>query len=977
VDTLKVIASTTINAGVTLTLNAGIEIIVSDNVAITVLGALIVNGSPTDSVIFKPVTDSIWWKGITFDNANSTMSNDSSIIKFASFRRSNFQALTIRSFSKLRVSNSSFSDCAYGRSNKYIQESPFKGSAVSVLQSSVSFDSCSFSNNYCDTTFAYNGYQYKFIQGGAIYAQNSSINIINSIFTSNYAQYGGGVYARKGSIHIKNCIFTKNRGLNGGAVLADSLDYLRVEGCTFRNNKFLNADSSKGGSIFTKGTMTEIYGCMFESPDSNSASGAGAAIYASCDKINLFRDTVRNFKTAGARGSPAFILSDSLKMIHCILTGNYTSNSDGGAVYASGKVLEFAGILAARNNAHSSINACAGGAIYAKATEKAWFTNCTMVFNKVSDDVLIKTSSGGALFTSGNSVLANNLFWGNTAESQPQVSGGSQMFNNTIYDASWYPQFVDTAAGNYRLSDKSPFIDCGYILADKIPETDLDGNPRQVHQSVDLGAYEYNETRPTALSGWFTRDTIIGPGDLTIQSPCLYVLDGKRLRITAGTTLHFPTLSRLDVYGSLETEGTKNAPVLFTSAKTTWAGISIYDKGRLDLTDDDIPSILRGTIIEKGTSCYALKIGANTKATITGSAIRDMDYVYGIYVDGGAFAKIDSCHFYNLNANSNGESSISAVRTSTLVGTGSILDSTYHSVSFDGNTRLDGWTFRNCRVGTGNVTSLMGCLFDSSFVEASDSLQLVNSILTNGPASQGVVQTYGASIKIINCAIVDNHYFAVSATLNGTSYLQIHNSIIWNNYGGGGVPQLSINGTVTPLVMNTCIEGGYTGGTANIIENPLFTNSADRNYIPLEGSPCINAGDTTGVMKWLYPKDYAGNHRIRDGRIDIGPFEFQKGAIFENWGEPPVTIARKPIVNLGAPSMVQFHQMNNKVTIHMSGWNKSPSVVITNLHGKVVFCQRTTTTPNMSISPPAMARGLYLMTITDGTMKIREKVLIK
>jgi hypothetical protein len=177
--------------------------------------------------------------------------------------------------------------------------------------------------------------------------------------------------------------------------------------------------------------------------------------------------------------------------------------------------------------------------------------------------------------------------------------------------------------------------------------------------------------------------------------------------------------------------------------------------------------------------------------------------------------------------------------------------------------------------------------------------------------------------------------------------------------------------------MNSCIEGGYTGGTANITGNPIFTNSAGRNYIPLEGSPCINAGDTTGIMKWLYPKDYAGNHRIRDGRIDIGPFEFQKGAIFENWGEPPVAVIRKPMTNLVMTPSVQFHQMNNNVSISLSGWSRCPSVTITNLHGKVIFNQRSTTMAYMSMSLPCMARGLYLMTMTDGTMMIREKILIK
>jgi hypothetical protein len=52
------------------------------------------------------------------------------------------------------------------------------------------------------------------------------------------------------------------------------------------------------------------------------------------------------------------------------------------------------------------------------------------------------------------------------------------------------PQFVDEAAGNLRLLPNSPCINAGnnsYVVG----SNDLDGNPRIVGGTVDIGAYEY------------------------------------------------------------------------------------------------------------------------------------------------------------------------------------------------------------------------------------------------------------------------------------------------------------------------------------------------------------------------------------------------------------------------------------------------------------------------------------------------------
>jgi hypothetical protein len=131
-------------------------------------------------------------------------------------------------------------------------------------------------------------------------------------------------------------------------------------------------------------------------------------------------------------------------------------------------------------------------------------TNCTFVGN-----------TGGAVFSRNGSapMVTNSILWGNLGGSftgdVPEavtfsaVEGGHPGTGNIDTD----PLFVDPAGpdgdpstpedGDYHLTVVSPALDSGNNSAPNIPPTDLDGNPRILNGTVDMGTYERDQGIPT------------------------------------------------------------------------------------------------------------------------------------------------------------------------------------------------------------------------------------------------------------------------------------------------------------------------------------------------------------------------------------------------------------------------------------------------------------------------------------------------
>lgn len=261
-------------------------------------------------------------------------------------------------------------------------------------------------------------------------------------------QDGGGSYYGT----LNNCTLTGNRG--GGS------HYGTLNNCTLTGN----SDYTGGGSCY--GTLNN---CTLTN---NSAYYGGGSYYSTLNNCTLTDNLSSNVGGGAYYGT----------LNNCRLAGNSAFNSGGGAYDSTLNNSLLIGNTALTNGGGScdgTLNSCTLTDNSAGASGGGSYTgrlnNCIVYFN---------TASTGANYQA--SWLVNSC-------TTPDPGGTRNMTND--------PLFVNAGAGNYRLSTNSPCLDQGtniYVQG----TTDLDGNPRIVNNTVDMGAYEYQIGVPAPVGYW-------------------------------------------------------------------------------------------------------------------------------------------------------------------------------------------------------------------------------------------------------------------------------------------------------------------------------------------------------------------------------------------------------------------------------------------------------------------------------------------
>ena len=363
-------------------------------------------------------------------------------------------------------------------------------------------DGCSLSNNWAATAGG----------GGSGYlSPNTTNTLYNCLLTANSSGGGGGTH----QLTLYGCTLIYNTATSGGGAMQCTLVNCLLatnsassqgggaNGCTVSNCTFSGNFAPSGGGAYASSVLSTGWNCgFFGNWATGSGGGANGYILYNCTLAG-------NAATNSGGGATACQMTDCIVSnnlvfsqgggvsggfaTNCILVSNLVSTvtvgqGQGGGAYGGA----FADCVFLGNRAQGGGVSSQGGGAY-----QATLYDCTLAGNSAQN------SGGGA----SQCTLNNCILYFNTAASNVNYTGIGASLNRccttpqAVGSITNDPLFVNLGAGDLRLQSNSACINSGNNVYAKVA-TDLDGNPRIVGGTVDIGAYEFQTPTSVISYAW-------------------------------------------------------------------------------------------------------------------------------------------------------------------------------------------------------------------------------------------------------------------------------------------------------------------------------------------------------------------------------------------------------------------------------------------------------------------------------------------
>jgi hypothetical protein len=713
----------------------------------------------------------------------------------------------------------------------------------------------------------------------------------------------GGVFTLKQNIKIRisNCIFTKNRTNNnyGGCIYGDSTNLI-INACRLADNY-----SGRGAGLYLIDSYAAIYNSAIVD---NETYWSGAGICCTNSRLYIEKcDILNNFHNTSGSGGGISSTTSEVELISCKVI-----NNKGNGIYS-----RLYGKLSVINSLIANNQGGYGGGIECWGTELK-IINSTIVKNICS----MSDGAGGVYNNSGQTNIINTIIWDNFGDS-PQIYYYDHLpviqncniqegFNlglpveNYINTISDYPRFTNPSEFT-----GSPCVDAG--LNDSLPLTlinDIINNPRVYNSVVDIGAFESQVIN----TGYWGKKVVFvkydGNGDgsswnnatgnlqeaINTQPDCydtveIWVAEGEYYPDTSGysdpRSASFQLKNNINIYGGFN--GTEE--LLIQRDTELYNTVLSGDIGeKLNILDNSY-HVVTARYINSSALLDGFQIS-------DGLASKDFDHNDG----GGIFCYHASPTLQHLKICNN---------IATHNGGGILLDSSNPPINNciiynnESGSSGGGGYFNNSNPYITNSKILNNGIiygYNGGGISLQDSKpNIINSIIANNESGYdgngGGIYCSSSNPLIISSLIANNYADDDGAGIycQYSSVAELVNSIIWNNLNKSGINHFQSDLGTSGIIKKSNIEGGnhYNIPEANYINNynlnPRFVNPSTKvgnsndalisDWDLSSCSPCIDLGSTALLPPGI-ETDMAGNNRIFNDSVDIGPYEYN-GVITE------------------------------------------------------------------------------------------------
>jgi probable HAF family extracellular repeat protein/predicted outer membrane repeat protein len=332
---------------------------------------------------------------------------------------------------------------------------------------------------------------------GPYYNDNAEGLITDCTITHNAAAIGGGIY---GCCVLSNCVINANAATEyygGGVHLGQSCD-TTVTDCVFSNN---SAVAYGGGvSLGVSGSTPIFTQCTFIANSANGSGGGVASDGCTCGTYPEFHRCAFIANSAGSNGGGLYNFGYALaKMYSCLVIGNTAGNNGGGICDGTGYD-DGGSLIVNCTLTHNTASEQGGGIYYGTYSQRG---------RSVANSILwYNADSAGQSGNCSQICVADATTTGLSTDHcciQGWTGGGTgNIAKNPLFvDADGADNVPGTEDDNLHLQPDSPCIDKGRSSAVPPDSNDLDGNPRILAGSVDMGAYEF-----VAAPQWTQYDVI-------------------------------------------------------------------------------------------------------------------------------------------------------------------------------------------------------------------------------------------------------------------------------------------------------------------------------------------------------------------------------------------------------------------------------------------------------------------------------------